>query len=96
MALIIVEAVPAGIKPPAADDSMRTSTSGKQGFGASAPSLTRASPMQFSEPKRGSTVLPKQAAEISPCFIPSAAAPSVRLSVFASASTSPSLARLGC
>ena len=74
MTLIIVEAVPGGIKPPAADDSMRTSTSGKQGFGASAPSLTRASPMQFSGAKRDSTVLPKQAEEISPCFIRSAAA----------------------
>ena len=40
-----VEAVSAGIKP---DDSMRISTGGKCDFSASAPLLTRASPMHFS------------------------------------------------
>ena len=47
--LTVVEAVPAGIKSPAADDSMRTSTGGKCGFGASAPFLARTSPMFFRE-----------------------------------------------
>ena len=37
MALIVVEAVAADIEPPAADDSMHTSTGEKCGFGASAP-----------------------------------------------------------
>ena len=37
MVLIAVGTVPAGSKPPAADDSMRTSTGGRCGFGASAP-----------------------------------------------------------
>ena len=36
MALIVGEALPAGMKPPAVDDGMRTSTGGKFGFGASA------------------------------------------------------------
>ena len=52
MVLIVVEAIPAGIKQPAADDSMRTSTDGKCGFGASAPLWTRSSPMLFREPKK--------------------------------------------
>ena len=57
MALVVVEAVLAGIKPLAADDGIRTSTGGKCGFGASTPLLTRASPMHFSRAKGGSAVL---------------------------------------
>ena len=60
MAFLVVEALPAGIKLPAADDIMRTFTSGKCGFGASAPLLTEASPMHFSGANiRGSAILPK-------------------------------------
>ena len=59
MGLIVVEAVPASSKPPAAGDSMRTSTDGRYGFGASAPSLTGASPMPFSGAERGSALLSK-------------------------------------
>ena len=60
MALIIVETVPTGIKPPAVDDNMRTSTSGKCGFCATALLLTRASPVHFSGVnKRGSAIMPK-------------------------------------
>ena len=40
MVLVVVEAMMANSKLPAADDSMRTATGGKYGFGASAPSLT--------------------------------------------------------
>ena len=47
MALIVGEAVPAGMKPPAVDDGMRNSTGGKFGFSASAPLLISASPMHF-------------------------------------------------
>ena len=68
--LIVVETVPAGIKPPAADDSMCTSTGGKCGSGASAPSLTRASPMHFLEVKRGSAILPKLVTLVGPCHRP--------------------------
>ena len=60
MTLIIVEAVPVGIKPPAAGDSMRTSTCGKCGFGTSAPLLTRASPVHFpAATKRGFAIMSK-------------------------------------
>ena len=43
MALIVVEAVPVSSKPPAADDSMRTSPCGRHGFGALEPLFTRQS-----------------------------------------------------
>ena len=91
MILITVEAVPVNIKPPAADISIRSFTGEKCGFGASAPLLTRVSPVHFSIAfKRGSTIMPKLvklvappsnlAEELSPCFARSpAAAPSVRL-----------------
>ena len=59
MVLSVVEALPAGSKPSAADDSIWTSAGGKCGFGASAPSLTRASPIHFSGAKRDSAILPK-------------------------------------
>ena len=52
MILIVGEAVPAITKPPAADDSLRISTGGRCGFGASAPSLIRVSPMDFSGAER--------------------------------------------
>ena len=88
MDLIVLEVTPAGSKPPAADDSMRTSTSGRCGFGASAPFSTRASSLHI-ERAGGSAILPKlvgpstaRAEEISPCFSSYAAAPSVRLRVF--------------
>ena len=48
MVFIVVEAVLASSKPPPADDGMRTSSSGRYGFGASAPLLMRAPPMYFS------------------------------------------------
>ena len=48
MVLSVVEAVPASSKPPAVNDSMRASTGGRYGFGASAPLLTRAASMHFS------------------------------------------------
>ena len=53
MVLYDVEAVPGSTKPPAVDDSMRTSTGRRWGVGASAPSLTRASPMPFSGATEG-------------------------------------------
>ena len=53
MVLSDVKAVMVSSKPPMADDSMRTSTGGRCGFGASAPSLTRASPMHFLETREG-------------------------------------------
>ena len=52
MALIAVEAVPEGSKPPAADGSMCTSTGGRCGFGASAPSLTGRHQCIFREPSK--------------------------------------------
>ena len=45
MVFSVVEAMPVGSKPPAADDSMRNSMDGRYGVCASAPSLTRASPI---------------------------------------------------
>ena len=57
MVLIVVEAVPAGSKPPAVDDSMRTFMGGRFGLGASAPLFTRASPMHFSG-AGGSAIMP--------------------------------------
>ena len=106
MALIVVEAVSAVIESPAVDDRMRISTGGKCGFDASAPLLTRASPMHFSGAKRGLATLlnlvklvgPSStlAQELSPCFTQSAAAPSIRLRVFVSGSTPVSVARRGC
>ena len=105
MVLIVVEVVLASSEPPAADDNTRTSLGGRYAFGASAPSLTRALPTHF--PGAGdSTMLPKlvilvgpsssRAQEVSPYLSPSAAAPSVRLQVFVSVSTSASVARRGC
>ena len=58
MVLSVVEAVPASSKPPVANDSMRIPTGGRCDFGASVPSLTRASPMLFLG-ARCSTILPK-------------------------------------
>ena len=78
MILIVVEAIPAGIKPPGANDSMRTFMGGKCDFDASVPLLTRASPMHFLGTKGGSAIFPKlvklvgpssiQVEELSPCF----------------------------
>ena len=107
MALIAVEAVPVGSKPPATNDSMRTSIDGRFDFGASASLLTRASPMHFSGAfKRGSAIMLKLfkpvepssilAEELSPYFIRSTVAPSVRSRVLVSGSTSASVARCGC
>ena len=101
MALLIVEVVPVGMRPPTVDDSMRSSTAGYCDFGASAPLLTRASPMHFSEAnKRGSAIMLKLtklvgpsltlAEELSPRLAHSTAAPSVRLRVFISDLTSTS------
>ena len=106
MILIAVETVPAGSKPPAADDSMRVSMGGRCGFGASELLLTRASPMHVSE-VRGPAIMPKLAKLVrrsstlaekpSPFFTRSAKAPSVRLHVFVSCCTSTSSAvRRGC
>ena len=53
MVLCDVEAVPGSSKPPAADDSMRTSTGGKWSVGALTPSLIRAAPMPFSGATEG-------------------------------------------
>ena len=102
--LIAVEAIPAGSKPSAADDSMRTSIVGRCGFDASATLLTRASPMHFLE-ARGSAFMPKLvkligpsstlAEKLSPFFTQSAGAPSVRLRVFIYISTAASVARRG-
>ena len=96
MVLSDVEDVPASSKLPAADDSMRTSTGGRCGFGASAPSLTRAPPMLFPG-DRGSALLPKlaklvgpsstRAEDVSPYLSLSPAAPSVRSRVFVSGFT---------
>ena len=87
--LIIVEARPAGSRLPAADDSMLTSKGGKYGFGASAPSLTRASLMNFSGARRSSAILSKlvelvgpsstRAEGVSPRLARSSAVLSVRL-----------------
>ena len=107
MVLIVVGVVPAGSKPPEADDSMRTSTGGRCGFGASAPLLSRAAHMYFlGAIKRGSAIMPKLinfvgpsstlAEELSPFINRSAAASSVRLRVLVYGSTSASVARLGC
>ena len=43
MVLSVAETLPASGKPLAANISMRTSTGGRCGFGASVPTLTRAS-----------------------------------------------------
>ena len=106
MALIVVEAVPAVIKSSAADDSIRISTGGKCGLNASAPPLTRASPMHFSgADKKGSAIMPKLvklvvppstlAEELSPCFArPDCSA--LRLRVFVTGFTSASAARRSC
>ena len=59
MALIVVKAVLVSNKPPVADGSMLTSSGERSGFGAPAPSLTRASPMHFSGAGKNSGILPK-------------------------------------
>ena len=102
MALVVVKAVLTSSKPPAVDDSVRTS---RCGFGDSAPSLTRASPMHYSA-AGGSAILPKLvklvgpssslAEELSSFFTPYAAAPSVRLRVFSTVFASASVARRDC
>ena len=56
--LIVVEVVPAGSKPPVADDSIRTSTGERRGFGASAPLMTSASFLHI-ERAGGSAILPR-------------------------------------
>ena len=94
MVLSIVAAVPVSSKPPAVDVSMRTSTGGRCGSGASTPSSTRASPTPLlgargsvdSSPKlvkriRSSSI---RADEISPYFSSFAAALSIRSRVFMS------------
>ena len=58
--LTAVKAMPAGSRPPAADDSVRISTGGRYGgFGASGPLLTKPSLMHFSGVKGSSAILPK-------------------------------------
>ena len=49
-----VEAEPACCTPPVAGVSMRSSTGERHGFGASAPSSTRASPIPSSGASKGS------------------------------------------
>ena len=106
MVLTTIEAVRAGSKPPAADDSIRTPMGGICGFGASAPLLIRAAPMHFSTAE-GSAIMPKLvklvgpsstfAEELSPlCFARFSAASFVRLRVFMPSSTSASVVRRGC
>ena len=105
MALIAVEAVSPGNKPPAVDDSMHTPVGGRYGFGALAPLLTRASPMHFSGagslaivPKLVKLVGPSSTLEqeLSPFFTRSATeAPSVCLRAFVLGFTSASVARRG-
>ena len=68
MILSVVEAAPASSKPSAADDSIRTSAGGRYGFGASAPSLTRALLMHFSGAERGSAILPKLVKLVGPSY----------------------------
>ena len=87
MVLIGVEAVPAGRKPSAAGESMRTFMGERCGFGASA---HRALPMHFSG-VGDSTITPKlvepsstPTEELSPFFPRSAAASSVRLQILVS------------
>ena len=97
MILIDVETIPAGIKPPAADNSMCIFTGEKWDFGVSVHLFTTASPMHFSGAKRGSAIMPKLgkhvgpsmtlAEELSQCVARSVAAPFARLRVFVSVST---------
>ena len=68
MVLIVVKAVPSRSKPPAADGSMRTSSGGIYGFGAPAPSVTRASPMHFLGDERSSAILPKLVKFVGPSW----------------------------
>ena len=92
-------------KPPAVDVDVRISTGERHGFGASAPSPTRTSPLLIGR-AGGLTTLPKLvelvgpstagAEEISPCSSSAAAAPSVRLRAFLSVLTSAPVARRGC
>ena len=106
MALIGIEAVPASIMSPVVDDSMHTSSGRRYGFGASAPSFTKASPMHLLEAERGLAILPKlvkfvgpsstRGEKVSPCLSSFSAAPSARLRVFMSVFTSASMARRGC
>ena len=105
MTFIAVGAVPADIKPPAADSiACAPPRVEDAAFGAPALSLTRASPTHFSGAiKRGSAIMPKLvklvgtlAEEISPVFSSSAGTPSVRLLFFVTVSSSASVARRGC
>ena len=110
MALIAVEAVPAGGEPLAAV-GVSISAGERHGFGASAPLSTRASSMdlflffrnrRFSyHPEAGQirrvVIDPRRGAILSPFITRSAAeAPSVRLRVFVSGFTSASVSRHGC
>ena len=79
-------------KPPATDDSMRSSTDGRCDFGPSAPLLTRALPMHFSRAKRGSAIMSKlinliglsstRPQKLCTCFVRLFAGPTVRLRLF--------------
>ena len=101
MALITVEAESAGSKLPAADNSTRTYMGGRYGLGASAPLLTRTSPMHFAGPVSSAMMLkliklvgPSSTLteELSPFFTRFAAeAPLLRLPVFVSDFTSAEL-----
>ena len=105
MVFIAVEAVPTGSKPPAAV-VVRISTSERHGFGAAAPSSTRASSLEQGRAGVPVESLLKQvrqigsastcAEESSPLITRSAAAaPSVRLQVLVSVRTSSSVVRRG-
>ena len=108
MVLSVVEAKPTFCKPRAADVSMRIPTGERCGFGASATSLTRASPMHYSGASEGSVSSSSmklvnhigssstRGDEISPHFSSSAAAPSIRSRVFISGLTSAPAASYGC
>ena len=102
--LIAVKTIPAGSKPLAAV-GVRISTGERQGFGASAPLSTRASPTDVSG-AGGLAIMPKLvklvgpslalSEELSPFFLRSAAPSAVRLRVSVSDSTSASVTRRGC
>ena len=105
MAIIAVEAVPAGSKPPAAV-GVRISTGERGRFGAAAPLSTKTSSLRVRAigldfmPKLVKLVGPAWTLfeeQISPCFaLPAAAAPSVCFQNFLSAGTFASVARHGC
>ena len=95
MALLVVEAVPADIKPPAADDSMHTPWVENTTWRFSA-FVDQGVTDAFSRSRRrfgyfaeaGQTLGPSStlAGELSPSFARSAVAPFVRLRVFVSGS----------